>query len=160
MLHVKTWLAPSAISGIGLFANEYIAKGTVIWTFHVGFDIRIPTDEIVKIPQAAQDKFWKYAYLNGETKKYVYCSDDARFFNHSDDLNTCDAETPDGDEDGATIAVRDILPGEEITCDYGTFHEGFVGIENNFFAHFLQTPQCGVCMLSRLPLLIFFHGGF
>ncbi len=127
MLHIKTRLAPSPISGIGLFADQFIAKGTVIWTFHVGFDIRIPTNEIGKIPQTAREKFIEYAYHNGETKKYVYCCDDARFFNHSDDPNTCDALATDGDEDGATVALRDIQIGEEITCDYGTFHEGFEG---------------------------------
>ena len=127
MLHVRTYLDKSPIAGIGLYARELIPAGTIIWTFHVGFDVRILADEIVKLPEATREKFEEYAYLNGETGKYVYCSDDARFFNHSDDPNTGDALAPDGDEDGATVALRDIQPGEEITSDYGTFHEGFEG---------------------------------
>ena len=125
MLHVKTYLESSPIAGIGLFADEFIAKGTVIWSFHKGFDISIKEKNLEKLPLAMRDKFREYAYFDGETKKYVYCCDDARFFNHSDNPNTCDGEAEDGDENGTTLALRDIQIGEEITCDYGTFHEGF-----------------------------------
>lgn len=121
MLHVKTILDKSSIEGIGLFAAQFIPKGATIWSFHEGFDVRVTKEIISRLPNPAQEAFLKYAYLNDETGKYVYCSDDARFFNHSETPNTCDAESPDGDEDGLTIASRDIFLGEEITCDYRTF---------------------------------------
>ncbi len=38
MLLVKTHLGKSKINGIGLFADEFISKGKVIWKFTPGFD--------------------------------------------------------------------------------------------------------------------------
>ena len=46
---------------------------------------------------------------------YELCSDDARFFNHSDEPNTGSISN---DTD---VALRDIQQGEELTCDYRTF---------------------------------------
>lgn len=44
----------------------------------------------------------------------VLCGDNARFMNHSFEPN-CDDRT------GVTFALRDILAGEELTCDYRVF---------------------------------------
>ncbi len=38
MLLVKTKIGQSNISGIGVFADEFIPKGTVIWRYQEGFD--------------------------------------------------------------------------------------------------------------------------
>lgn len=54
------------------------------------------------------------------TGLYVLCADDARYMNHSDDP----AARGDYGADpvfGVDIAVRDIEPGEELTCDYTAF---------------------------------------
>jgi len=120
MLLVKTKIGPSAIHGIGLFADQFIPKGTVIWKFAEGFDVRVPADELARLAEPAKEQFLNYAYQNKDTNKFVLCFDDARFFNHSDAPNTESAALPD-DEDGMTIASRDIVQGEEITCDYKEF---------------------------------------
>jgi len=46
MLLVKTKLKSSKIDGIGLFANEFIKKGTIIWKYHPLFEKIITTEEI------------------------------------------------------------------------------------------------------------------
>jgi hypothetical protein len=38
MLLVKTVSKPSALHGTGLFADEFIPEGTVLWRFVVGKD--------------------------------------------------------------------------------------------------------------------------
>ena len=40
MLFVKTRLGESLLHGIGLFADEFIARHTVLWKFTPGFDLR------------------------------------------------------------------------------------------------------------------------
>ena len=40
MLHVMTYVAPSSIHGLGVFATIPIAKGTLLWTFEEYFDRR------------------------------------------------------------------------------------------------------------------------
>jgi SET domain-containing protein len=121
MLLVKVRIETSKISGIGLFANQFIPKGTVIWVFQPGFDIRIHKNELEELPRIAREAFLKYCYLNVTTNKYILCFDDARFFNHSDFPNCIEADSPDGEEEGITVAARDILPGEELTSDYRDF---------------------------------------
>ena len=109
MLLVKTYLGPSEIHGIGLFAAEFIPKGTMIWDLHSGFDLELTVEQINSLPEIARDALLHYGYLDGEL--WVICIDDARHMNHSDCPNT--------DNEGAgTIALRDIQAGEEMTCDY------------------------------------------
>lgn len=118
MLCVKTKLGPSPIAGIGLFADEMIPKGTVIWQFEPTIDLLLTTEEIEKLPPIAQAQIHNYAYVDPALdNKYVLCGDDARFFNHSDAPN-CDDTPPSK----VTMAIKDILPGEELTTNYKIFY--------------------------------------
>jgi hypothetical protein len=129
MLLVKTKIGPSAIAGIGLFADSFIPKGAYVWRFGRGFDIRVDKDYPSTLPEPARSFFMKYAYQIPETLKYVLCADDARFLNHSEIPNTRCVEDPD-DEDTASVAARDIQPGEELTIDYREFDTNpFYGFE-------------------------------
>lgn len=120
MLLVKTRIDKSPIAGIGLFADEFIPKGTYIWRFKTGFDIRVNEDYPDSLPGPAKAFFQTYAYQNPKTKKYVLCSDNSRFFNHSNTPNTHCVKDPE-DEETADVAARDIEPGEELTVDYREF---------------------------------------
>lgn len=120
MLLVKTKLGVSPIAGIGLFADQSISKGTYIWRFKKGFDIRVDESYADTLNGPAKDYFLTYAYQNLQTRKYILCSDNARFLNHSNTPNIRSIEDAD-DEDTADIAARDIQPGEELTIDYREF---------------------------------------
>lgn len=120
MLLVKTKIASSPLAGIGLFADQFIPKGTYIWRFKKGFDLRFGNNYIDTLQEPSKSFFLTYAYQNPKTLNYVLCSDNARFFNHSDSPNTHCVEDPD-DEDTADIASRDIQEGEELTVDYRKF---------------------------------------
>ena len=115
MLLVKTMLGPSKINGIGLFANQFIPKGTLTWKFKPSFYIEITKDNLLKLPQHAKNQFLHYCYLDKKTNKYVLCFDDARFMNHSEIPTIEDGESfvYDGD-----IAIKDIYEGEELTYNY------------------------------------------
>lgn len=120
MLLVPTHVAPSAIEGLGLFATQPIAKGTTIWRFDPLLDLVFPEGHLASAPPATQDFLRKYGYVQRGTAGYrVLDGDNGRFMNHSDQANT--------DNRGeASFATRDIAAGEEITCDYAEFVEGFV----------------------------------
>lgn len=115
MLLVPTFLAPSAIHGIGLFAGAPIAAGARVWQLDPAFDR--PVDEVAfaGLAPAAQLRVQRYAYLDPVRGVRVLCADDARFFNHADDANCRDEP---GSEGLVTVAVRDIAEGEELTWDY------------------------------------------
>lgn len=114
MLFVKTKLDRSDIDGIGLFADEYIPKGTVVWQYDPMIDIRFSDNDISRLSPAASEQVLKYSYRDKGSGLYVLCGDDARFFNHSNHPNCFDI-------DELTIASRDISKGEEMTCDYRLF---------------------------------------
>jgi hypothetical protein len=111
MLLVKARVAVSTIHGLGLFAQEFIAKGTVIWRFVPNFDVEIPESALESLSTAAKEQVLHYACYEEHKKRFVLSSDDDRFSNHSDNPNT----VPDQD---TMVAIKDIRPGDEITCDY------------------------------------------
>lgn len=120
MLLVKTRIGLSKINGIGLFAAQFIPKGTIMWRFTEGFDTRIDKDVLGSIPLKDRDGFIKYPFYSRRTNTYVLCCDDARFFNHSDTPNVGDEDDIMTNE-GIDIALCDIQEGEELTCDYRLF---------------------------------------
>lgn len=117
MLLVETYVDKSTIHGIGLYAKEFIKQGTVIWKFTEGFDQKFHIDEINKMPLPAQHQIFHYGYLSNDSPVYILCTDNARFFNHSDTPNVID----DDSEEGLVLAARDINVGEELTCNYWEF---------------------------------------
>lgn len=123
MLLIKTKIGPSKIHGIGLFADQNIAKDTPIWKFQPGFDIKIDKSELKKLSNPARKAFLHYDYLNLQTKKHILCFDDARFFNHSDFPNVLALNSDD--EEGVDVAARDIQKGEEMTIDYKSYDGSF-----------------------------------
>lgn len=120
MLLVKTKIGPSKIHGIGLFADQFIPKNTPIWKFSLGLDIKLTENELIKLPQNAQDFIQHYCYHSIIDNTYVILFDDARFFNHSKNPNVVSVDIPD-DPEGVEIASRDIEPGEELLCDCREF---------------------------------------
>lgn len=117
MLLIKTEIRPSPIHGLGIFAAEFIAAGTITWKYLDGFDQRLPASILDRLSDPAKKQFLKYSYVDTVTGLYELCADDARFFNHSEEPNT--AGVPTGED--MDIATRDIQAGEELTCDYRTF---------------------------------------
>lgn len=112
MLKIQTRIGPSPIHGIGLFADQIIPAGTVIWEYTPRFDLAFAEDDLALLSDHARDLVEKYSYYEAEIEAFVLCGDDARFINHSSAPNT---------EEHAgirTVAAREIGPGEEITCDY------------------------------------------
>lgn len=112
MFLVETHLKESSIEGVGVFATYLIPKGTVIAKWLPGFDSRYTKQAVDEMPSCARECVLRHAYLDGGF--YYLNGDNMRYMNHSPTPNTEQTE----DED---IAIRDIQPGEEITCDYYTF---------------------------------------
>ena len=115
MLYVKTILKISSVHGIGLFANQFIPKGTMTWRYHSVFDMGFTRKQVDEMSVPARRLFLWYAYFDFAQNKYILCFDDQRFINHSS-KNFNIISTTDHD-----IAARDIQIGEELLCDYNLF---------------------------------------
>lgn len=118
MLVVKTKIGQSKIEGIGLFADQYIPKGTITWKFNPKFDIYFDPVEVEGMSELQKDLIIRFAYLSKKSGKYVYSIDNTRFTNHSTNPNIAEDEKDSENAEICTIAIRDILMGEEMTIDY------------------------------------------
>lgn len=121
---VKSYVAPSAIEGVGVFAGEFIPRGTVVWRYLPPLDQAYSAAELAAFPAVQREFLDRYTYWDREVGAFVLCGDHGRFMNHSDDPNVTGAYLDGPGRPGVDVAVRDIAAGEEITCDYGSFDDG------------------------------------
>lgn len=122
MLLVSTYLAPSAIEGIGVFAGEFIEGGRLMWSLNPKFDIFVHPSELDDLPSHMQDYIARYTYPHLEMPGVIVLdSDNGRFMNHSLTPNTDFRVFDKG------YALVDIAQGDELTCNYHEFDPGFAG---------------------------------
>lgn len=105
--------------GYGLFATKFFAKESTVYiaSRHV-----IPDEnadyELTMIHTG--EKFLMNTMTHtvkcSENKRHLYLFDS--FINHSCDPNTVDIQDRDNIEYFKSIALRDIYPGDQLTCDY------------------------------------------
>lgn len=120
MLLVDTYLAPSPLEGLGVFASELIPAGTLVWVLDPAVDLILTEAQLAERPRIYRQYMQRYAYFDRGLNGYLLDGDHARFLNHSAEPNI------DFRADGNGEARRDILPGEEILCDYSQFMEDVV----------------------------------
>lgn len=113
MLRVKTKLDKSLISGIGLFADQYIKQGDIVWQQSVLSVLVISKDEYGKLPEIDQIFLKDKDYYWIDNGDYIIPIDDCRFINHSYFPNVID-------QNDISIAAKNIDIGEELTMDYRT----------------------------------------
>ena len=116
MMLIKTRVSPSAIHGMGLFALDFVPAASPIWRFQPGFDHDFSPREFDALPPLAREHTRWFCFVSRQNGHVILSGDHACFINHSLAPNT-------GAPDRAappvhTIALREILPGEEITCNY------------------------------------------
>ena len=116
MLLIKTYLAASAVQGLGVFAAEPVTEGDEVWVLDPRIDFFIPRERYDELPDFAVAFLDSHAYADHSVYPdgYIYSTDHAKFINHSRDPNTSTTGS-------RYLALRDIAAGEEITCDYREF---------------------------------------
>jgi hypothetical protein len=117
MLVIPTYLAPSSVHGLGVFAGVAVRQGTVISRFLPPFDVQFPPALLAALTAPEQTYLKTYAYLSRFTGVYVLPGDHDRFMNHSERPNV--GMNPSGNTEN--LALRDIAQHEELTCDYRSF---------------------------------------
>lgn len=104
----------SARIGLGVYATAFIPRGTITY-------IRDPLEGVIDdeayaaMPPILQDPVERYAYVD-ETGCRILSWDIGKYVNHCCFPNSMTTGF------GFEIAIRDILPGEEITDEYGLFN--------------------------------------
>jgi SET domain-containing protein len=116
MMMVETELRQSSIHGLGVFLVNPVRKGDLIWRFDSRIDRVYSEADVASLPEHMQRYLKTYSTWHEQTRLYVLCGDNGRFFNHSDDPSTVSNAISFGEDH----AVRDLAAGEELTSDYAT----------------------------------------
>lgn len=121
MMVVRSYLGPSAIEGLGVFASHPVKKGELVWRFDRRFDQVISKEALAAFPDNVREFLERYTYDFHEDSNFVVLdADEGRYMNHSSTPNV-DLSDPD-----IGVATRDIAAGEELTCDYACFTAGVI----------------------------------
>ncbi len=122
MLLVKTRKGKSTVHGTGLFAEQFIPKGTIIWRYVAGHDAILTREQYEGLGREEKEGWQRFAYVSRFTGLLV-CSGDAYvFMNHSHRPNVGVSPRFEPPE-GVDVALCDINPGDELLFDYTWFGE-------------------------------------
>lgn len=114
MLLIKTYLDKSPIHGIGVFTNEFVKKGMLVWEFNPHIDIILTPEQLNELPEVAREFVEVHAFpYPFEANNYCLSIDHAQYVNHSDTPNLGPNSSKSGD-----IALKDIPKGTELTDNY------------------------------------------
>jgi SET domain-containing protein len=120
MMLIPTYVAPSRIEGVGVFAAEDIPAGTLIWRLDPALDRLLSSEAIAALPEMHQAFVERYGYpYPHDASMTIVELDNGRFMNHSTVPNT---RFSDPDAGFAKVAIR---AHEELTCDYAEFDPSF-----------------------------------
>ena len=117
MFKIEVYIKESEGKGLGVFSKNFISKGTIIWEFVEGFDIKVHISDIDKLSDI-QKKFIDKYFWREEDYYYSSC-DHSTFQNHSSNPNSIT------DKNGNMVVNRDINPDEEIVVNYNDFDLDF-----------------------------------
>ena len=121
---VEVKVATNPEMGLGLFTKEFIQKGTIVWEFVEGVDIKMDEATFNKLNYAQKEYFEKYGWKEDDGFYYSSC-DLTNFINHS--------YKPNLDIVGEkVVSNRDIKVGEELFENYSQFDPEFETYKNEF----------------------------
>ena len=113
----------SPIEGYGVFAKKPIPKGTVWWKVESGeyitidevqFKNLILSENTPKIKDLI-DTILTYSFYDEDIDRMIFCLDNGRYVNHSDNPNSKAYSLNDS---YWSVTTKDIEENEEITEDY------------------------------------------
>ena len=118
MIHIAYKLKSSGLHGVGLFADEDIKKGKLVYTASPLLDLNITQEQFDRLDQKEKDEVLWWGFFDQPSKMWHVDFDVSKFINHSSDATVTQDENHD---EAYLIAVRDIKSGEELTQNYLEF---------------------------------------
>lgn len=118
MIHIKYALKASGLHGIGLFADQTIRKGAIVYTASPLLDLNITQEQFDSLHQKEKDEILWWGFFDEPSQMWHVDFDVSKFINHSYDATL--AQDPSLDE-AHLVATRDIEIGEELTQNYLEF---------------------------------------
>lgn len=149
--------------GCGVFATQFLPKGTIVYVKDA-LELEVSAVQYAQLTPVLQEAVEKYSYID-ERGNRILSWDHAKYVNHCCNCNTMSTGY------GFEIAIRDILPGEEITDEYGMFNleyemplacsqpncRGKVGKcdLDTYFANWDQQIQAALELITQVPQALY-----
>lgn len=118
MIHIKYKLDTSVHHGIGLFADEDLAQGQVIYTASPLLDVNITQEEFDSLTDSEKKEIRWWGFKIEDEGVWHVDFDVSKFINHSYSPTVTQDQTH---TDAYLITTRDIKRGEELTQNYLEF---------------------------------------
>ncbi len=118
MIHIKYKLDKSEHHGVGMFADENIPAGTLIYTQSPLLDVNLTPEQFDSLDEKERREIQYWGFFDEPSQKWHVDFDVTHFINHSyeaivtQDKNFTEAHL---------VAARDIKKGEELTQNYLEF---------------------------------------
>ena len=130
MLLIPTYVAPSSIEGVGVFAAEDIPAGVLIWELNLDLDRLLDPTQLAMLPPVLKAFAERYGYpYPHDPTRLVLEMDNGRFMNHAFRPNTSFVD-PD-----AGYTIQAVKVGSELTCNYGEFDPFFEMLPGHMFVN-------------------------
>ena len=132
MIHIQYKIKESKIHGIGLFTDQNIKKGDLIYSPSPLLDVDINQKQFEKLNLSEQKEVMYYGYFHKKTKKWHVAFDMIRVLNHSKENSNVTQ-----DKDMIMTAKEDINSEEELFQDY----EEIYPIDGKHFSRIINQKQ-------------------
>ncbi len=126
MLAIQAFTAPDQHGGKGLFADQAVFKGDTVRRYNSAltriYSLREYQNALseggVHAASLKNHSYPAEAFINGDKVRVLLRDNDiGTYMNHSDEPNV----GAHASRAGVMVALRNIRPGEELTCDYRRF---------------------------------------
>ena len=118
MMHINYKLDKSDHHGIGLFTNEDLESGQLVYTASPLLDLNITQEEFDSLSAAEQKEVQWWGFFDEPTQKWHVDFDVSKFINHSTEATLTQDESH---SDAYLVTTRKIEKGEELTQNYLEF---------------------------------------
>jgi len=118
MIHISYKTKKSKIHGIGLFADQDIKAGDLIYPPSPLLDVNITEKQFESLTPQEKKEARYYGYFNKKTDKWHVAFDAIRILNHGSGKDSNVTQ----DDNMVMTAKRDISKGEELLQDYSEIY--------------------------------------
>lgn len=118
MIHIKYKLDKSDHHGVGLFADQDIVKGSVIYTPSPLLDVNLTQEQFDSLDEKEKREMQYWGFFDESSQKWHVDFDVSHFINHSYEGTVSQDPTY---TEAHLVVTRDIKAGEELTQNYLEF---------------------------------------
>lgn len=118
MMHIKYKLDKSKLHGIGLFTDEDLRKGQLVYTASPLLDINITQEKFYSLDKREKREIKYWGFWDKPNNVWHVDFDNSKFINHSSGPTLTQDHKY---KDAYLVATRNIKAGEELTQNYLEF---------------------------------------